>query len=340
MAHALLASLLLFGSGYQDPAEPSAFTLKTRETITGRLLGVEGDKALIKVSIMDGSATIRRRLADFTPESEFRIRMQATPPKSFEDHMKMAQTAIELGIPPQAGELAGRARKLAEADESGAQKKRLDAWAATTLETLFTEAIRQGDVVGARHYLKLLATRVPEERSEDQLGKMFDDLATAEMKRRTAARTEAAPTEAAAGRAETDQLWEPVLKRVKQADKLVREGLRNSRRTVQATRSYEQAIEHYRAAWGEVQAILKEHGNDATVQEDAAHLGERIRDSGVQAALHAGNALAVQGDYRSALEWANKVLSIDPANRDAKSLIHTIQIAQTQGWGWGSGWAR
>jgi tetratricopeptide (TPR) repeat protein len=317
--------------------EITSFMLRNRQALHGRLLGLDGHQATIELAILDGTAVVRRKLEEFTPETQFRILATANPPKTFADHLQLAQKALALGILPQAAEHAGRARALADQDGTGQQRKQLDAWSANTLETLFRRSLEAGDVDEARRYLRLLATRVPEERTEAQMNAMFDALAKADLERRTVARSQAAAREASAQRAEQDRLWAPIEKRVAEADVLVNEGLRNSRRTVQATRSFERAIALYRAAWRDAQGLL-EQSRDPQLHEDAARLGQRIRDSAVQAALHAGNALTVQGDYRSALEWANQALAMDPGNGDAKQLIHTIQIAQAAGSRWGWGW--
>lgn len=343
MTHSVLlpsVAALLCILPVQDP-EPTAFTLVSGGTITGRALAVEGETAVIRATIMGGSATIRRPLADFEPLSRYLIRLQASPPQDFEGHFAMAQYAHELGLLAQVGEHAGRARALAEEDESGAQRARLDAWVADALESAFDTALAQGDLTAARRRLRLLATRVPAERTEDQLGAMFDRLAAAEEEKRAARRAAAATREASARRAEQEQQWQRIVARVEEADALVREGLRQSRRTVQATRRYERAIETYRAAWQALEGLLAQRPDDAELQERAGRLGERIQSSAAEAALHAGNALTVQGDYRSALDWANRVLAMDPGNRDAKELIRTIQIAQAASgaWGrWGGGW--
>jgi len=130
-----------------------------------------------------------------------------------------------------------------------------------------------------------------------------------------------------------------VQKQVGRADELVRTGLRNARSTVQSTNLYEKAIAGYRSAWVDLQALLKQRGLDPADQEDAAELVQRVKDSAMQAILHAGNATAMQGDYRAALAWASKGLLMDAENQEAKALIRTIQIAQSSGGPWG-GWSR
>lgn len=336
-------SLLLFTAPYcpQEPPQPAetSYMLRSGEALTGYAKAIAGDRVVMHVVFMDGSATIRRRLTDFTPVSQFRIHLDLAPPTDFADHMVVARRAIELGILPQAGEHAGIARRLAAEDPTGEQTKTLNTWAAATLAELFDGAIRQDDGAAARHFLRLISSRVPERFTEEQLGTMADQVAAVDAKRRTSARGITEARSAAARREQFDQAMLPVQKQVERADELVRNGLRNARSTVQATNHYEKAIAAYRSAWVDLQALLKQRGLDPADQEDGAELVQRVKDSAMQAILHAGNATAMQGDYRAALAWASKGLLMDAENEEAKALIRTIQIAQSSGGPWG-GWSR
>lgn len=320
--------------------EPVTLVLANRETLTGHVTGVDGDWAVIDVTMLGGNATIRRRLADFTQASQFAILLAAAPPTTFDDHFKMAQAAVRLGVMPQAGEQAGAARRLAECDPTGLQRKALDTWAGQTLGDLFQRAIAQNDLVAARHHLRLIATHVPGHFTAEQMGKMFDQLADTGLQQRLARHDAVAARDAAAKRPEAERNWAPILKLLQQADEQVKSGLRNSRSTVQATRCFQQAMGNYQAAWRDLQAILKKDEKIPATQEEGGSLILRVKESAVQAALHAGNALAVQSDYRGAVDWANQALLIEPGNADARELIRTIQVAQAIGGAWGRGWVQ
>ena len=85
------------------------------------------------------------------------------------------------------------------------------------------------------------------------------------------------------------------------------------------------AADAARAAMGhELDAAMKKLGKDQLAESEAALLYQRIKDSAAQAALHAGHAATVQGDYRSALAWANTVLQIDAGNADAKAFMKAL----------------
>lgn len=338
MLSTLLAVVLSLSPARQEPAT-EVFVLTGRETMRGQVVRIDGDRAVLAVQVLGGSATIRRPLREFTAETQYRIHLLAAPPQTFAEHLAMAKIAIDLAVPTQAGEQAGLARELAKADRTGAETVVLDTWAAATLTTLFHAAVRADDIVAARHYLKLIATRVPEQFTEDQLGALFDELAAADPHRQEPTRAAVAPKGPPRPPSEFDKQRAALLRRIQQADERIKTGLRASHSTTQAAQSFELAIAGYQAAWQQLQTILKEADIDAGDQEAASKLVQRVKDGAVDAALHAGNALAVQGDYRGAFGWANRALVLEPDQAEARELIRTIQIAQAAGSAWGR-WGR
>jgi hypothetical protein len=211
----------------QAPAHPTetSFLTRSREALTGHVLAIDGDRVVMHVVFMDGSATIRRKLSDFTPVSQLLIQLQLAPPTTFAEHLAIARRAIELGILPQAGEHAGIARRLAAADTTGEQTRTLDTWAAATLHELFDGAIREDDGAAARHFLRLISTRVPDRFTEEQLGTMSDQVAAVDERRRTSARGITAAKAAVARRERFDEAMAPVQKQVERAiDEQLREG--------------------------------------------------------------------------------------------------------------------
>jgi len=54
--------------------------------------------------------------------------------------------------------------------------------------------------------------------------------------------------------------------------------------------------------------------------------------------LHAANAQTMQSDFRSAMQWVDRALEIDPENAESKELQRTILVASAAAGGWGWGW--
>ena len=84
---------------------------------------------------------------------------------------------------------------------------------------------------------------------------------------------------------------------------------------------------------------MKEHPNDKHLAMVGADLGHHIHDNAIRSALHAASVLTTQSDYKNAMDWARKVLAIEPDNADAKKMVSTIQNAEAESSNeWRYGW--
>jgi hypothetical protein len=296
---------------------------------------------------MGADATIKRKLADFTPDAQMTIHSLANKSDTVEGHWNLAKQAVGLGLPKEAGRELRAAVKIAEKDGDAGKAKvtEIEKWAAVEVSKLFDKALAKQDLEEARHYLKILATRLAEHVDEEELAKHLDRLLAAERSADQAednAKDEKTRKAAAEVRGKE---FAGIYKQVDAADKNVREGLKNARRTVTAVEFQEKAIDGYRNAWKATQKLLQDNGNNEAVQDEGPSLSQRIKSSAIQSALHASNALVLQSNYRKATEWANKILMVDPGNAEAKEMIKTIQMADAAAsgewrWGWGTPVAR
>jgi tetratricopeptide (TPR) repeat protein len=335
------ALLLLLSAVVLLPQDPKTVSLayKDGEAVTAQVLAVEGDYVRLKVLVLGGQMQVKRKLEDFTTASVFVIEREAKNPEGFDAHFQMAKRAAELGLVPQAGrECRAAVESIKGKPEEAAKTKEVRTWAADALEKLLREALTGGRVQDAEHYLKLISTRLPECRTEEQL----EELATAvdSLKDKDIAKKETARQSklAANARTEIDRRLKPIKKQVEDGDKKQREAVRKSRYTVESANLCDKAIDLYRKAWKELEALVAKYPDDGDLATEVASLGAHLHDNAIRAALHAANMLTVQSDYKGAMEWANKILAYDPDNAEAKEMVRTIQVAQAAAageWGWG-----
>lgn len=335
-------ALLAFSLPAQD-SDLVALQLKSKETLHARVLGVQGDKASLRISMMGGEATVKRKLADFMPDSQMTIHTLANKTDTIDAHWTLAKQAASLGLIKEAGRELRAAVKVAEKEPDGKAKiTAIEQWAAVEVSKLFDKALASKDLEDARHYLKILATRLADHVDEEKLAQHFDRLLAAERSAEAEQETGADQKVREASESVRSKEFAAIYKQVDAADKHMREGLKNARRTVTAVECQEKAIEDYRSAWKATQKLVKENESSDAIQEEAARLSQRIKSSAIQSALHASNALVLQSNYRKATEWANKILTVDPQNAEAKEMIRTIQLADAAAsgewrWGWQSG---
>lgn len=313
------------------------------KAVRGELLELrkaEG-KVRLKVSIMGGTMTVTDRMDEFTPASQFRILEAAAAPEDFAGHFALAKEAAELGLLGQAGTQCREALDRAkDAPDLAEKEQEVRGWAAGALEAMVDDAIAAGDIDQAEHCLKLLTTRLADQRSEEQLDAVAAKVETRQARKRTERAAERAIQRAEQEQREIERRLQPIEKEVDKADKIYRDAVRKSRSTSTSTRLCERAVDSYKKSWDALQKLVNQHPQDEVLQETAEDLAARMESGAIRAALHAANMLTFQSNYKEAMEWTQRVLAFDPDNREAKDMLRTIQIssaAASSNWGWG--WA-
>jgi hypothetical protein len=336
---ALLATASTSARSAQEDADRESSTtvvfLADGKTWRAQILGLDGDVARLRVFVLDSEVEMKRKLASFTPESQFQIELVAARPTTYDAHFAMAKKAAEKKLLGPAGAQARMAVECAKDAPDGAAKiAAVHVWAADALEKMLREAIAAGDIGAARHQLKLLSTRLADQRTEQQLGAWeaaIDDLERSMQVRHQAEREAKLDAQI---RQNIERRLELILVRVAAADALRQEAVAKSRQTAQSARTDERAVEAYKAAAKELLALRAQYANDEPLIESADAILEQMHDSGIAAALHAANMLCVQSDYKGAMAWVSKVIAFDPDNEEAKHLQQAIQIAAGSEWSW------
>src|SRR5262245_41389356 len=267
--HALLSLACLALPIVAQDSDLVALQLKTKETLHARVLEVQGDKATLRISMMGGEATVKRKLADFAPDSQMTILTLASKTDSVDSHWDLAKKAVGLGLVKEAGRELRAAIKVAEKDADGKAKiPAIEKWAAGELSKLFDKALADKDLVQARHYLKILSTRLADQVEEDDLAKCFDRLLAADRSVEEDGQKAADQKVREAAASVLAKEFAAITKKVDEADKNVREGLKNARRTVTAVEFQEKAIALYRSAWQATQKLLQDNANNDAIQEE------------------------------------------------------------------------
>src|SRR5262245_12305043 len=337
MKAALLLPLSFLLFPLQEP-KTLALNYKNGDSVNAQLIELKGEDVKLKMFVLGGSMQVTRKLAEFTPMSIFTIEMEGKHPEGFDGCFALAKRAAELGLLPQAGAQARAAVEcMKDTPQAAAKRTEVRAWAADTLEKKLKEAVGDGRLADAQHCLKLLSTRLSDQRTEQQLDALEDiveGLATKDREKREAARQAQLDAKT---RTEIDGKLKPIAKKVDDGDKTLREAVSKSRNTSTSANLSEKAIDYYKSAWKSLQGLVEKFPDDAELARSAESMGKRIHDNGIRAALHAANVLTIQSDYKGAMDWANRVIAFDPSNEEAKEMVRRIQIAEATAsnqWGW------
>jgi len=332
----LFVSLLAF-----LPQEPKTLTLNEvdGESVTAQVLELKGESAKLKVMILGGNMTVTRKLTDFVPLSQFRIEQAAKAANDFDGHFALAKRAGELRLLTQAGSEARAAvESVKDATQQEAKRAEVRKWAADALEAMTKEAVAQNRIAEARHCLKLLSTRLADQRTEEQLDALAGEVAALDERVANERETARQAKLDGASRDKMKKSLGTIREQLAKGDKLSREAITKSRTTVASTNLCEKAIDAYKAGWTKLQAVIEGAGEDTMLANEAGALSQKFHDHGIRTALHAANMLTVQSDYKNAMEWANRILKFDPECAEAKEMVKTIQIAAAAAgseWGWG-----
>ncbi|MCB9876917.1 MAG: hypothetical protein H6835_04860 [Planctomycetes bacterium] len=338
---AALSMFLLLAQQPQHP-EPLSLVYDSGETCTARVLGLEKGEARLEVELLGGHLEVTRRLGDFTPASAFAIEKAAHPPHDYDSHFALAERAAGLGLIGEAGTEA-RAALDALPVSSAADDRReaVREWGAKTLLRLFDRAIASRHAEEARHCLTLLSTRMSDRLTDEELEGMVVRLEELESRPTAVADAALHAKDDARERERIEQHLGPIRKKVAAGDELLKEAVRKSRSTVAATRACERAVDTFQKAFDQLGALTHEHPDDAELERTAERLGKHLHDATIRADLFAANMLTVQSDYRGAAGWANRVLLLEPDNKEAHEMLRTIEVAQAAAsgiWRWGWGW--
>lgn len=338
----LLALSLCLSASSQDPQSAKRMYLRMQDgsVLSGTFVRLEGDTVTLRANVLDGTMEVRRKLDQFEPASAWRLEMAADPPTDYAEHFAMARKAARRGLLKQAGNEARAALKASEGGpEIESRRAEMRRWAAGALETNIAAAVKEGDLTQARHCLKLLTTRLSDQRTEEQLdaiAKTVEACADKRKQSRSDARKNRLDEKT---HKEIEQRLVPIRKNIANGDKSYRQAVRKSRSTTTSSKLCDYAVRSYKKAWDQLTKLLKAHPEDRHLADIAAELGKQIHDQGIRAALHAANVLTVQSDYKGAMDWVTRILVYEPDNAEAKEMRRTIQIAEAEAsgewrWGW------
>ena len=309
-------------------------------TVSGNLVSLQGDEGGLKTKGLGGAHSATYHLADFSPASAWRLEKAANPPTDFATHFALAKKAADYGLETQAGNEARAALKAAKgSDGYEADRKAVHAWAADALEAMVDRSLKENDLKAAQHYLHLLTTRMSDIRTEEQIHAVAARVEAVEDAKKAHARGKREQRMNQKEQATIARHLKPIQAEVDRADAKYKEAVRKSRSTTQSSHLCEESIKLYKSSWKSLQKLMKEHPNDKHLAMVGADLGHHIHDNAIRSALHAASVLTTQSDYKNAMDWARKVLAIEPDNADAKKMVSTIQNAEAESSNeWRYGW--
>jgi hypothetical protein len=297
-----------------------------------------GESFRLRSKLFDGHVEFVASLDDFTPGSRYRLLLADRQPSTHAEHLELAKRVASWRLIEPTAHHLREAIASASGEDAATQQAAVRTWAIDWIESIVRESLTAGDIAEADRRLEMMCSRLADGCAEERVEQLASDIDAARTARESARAKQRQQRLAEQARVEIERRMQPIMRRIETGDARMREAMRNSRRTVQTTKLAEQAVEQWRAAWDAARQLQSRFPDDAALATEIAALGEDLRARSVRASLHAANALTIQSDFRSALEWVDRVAAIDPDNADVREMRRTIQFASAAAGGWGWGW--
>jgi len=336
----MLTSSAAFAQEDATATKEQSLYLKTKggEVISGKFRGLSGSKVKIAISVLGGTMTVTHDLDEFESSGVFAVLMADKPPTDFASHFAMARKAAELGLLNPAGKEARAALDSVKGDaDFEAKRGEVRKWAAGALEKMIADAVADQDTPLAKDCLKLLTTRLADQRTEEQLDAIAASVEGLEHAAKQKKEDDRQAKLDAKVRASNDKKLQAIVKEVERGEKDYSSAIRKSGSTTASKNLCESAIGHFKKAYQELGKLIGANPDDTELATAAAPITQQIHNQGIAAALHAANMLCVRSDYKNAMEWAQKVIAFDPENKEAKEMVKTITAAEADSseiWGW------
>ena len=308
------------------PVAADSIKLKDGTYVKGEATAYNGTTKILSFQTADGK-DLQLNLDDLDGRSVYHVTRNKVPQDSGSGQLQLANYARDIELFMHARRHYEYARKADpslsdQIDKEIAIGRKM---AADYLMRLAKEAIGKKDIKSAEKYLTILVEKLPDEPLAAQASQMLDQHYTTVH----AARDD--KVEAQAG----EQLKKELAKAKKYYDGMIeknKKALQSTKKSSTATSHWDSAIKDGHKALKELEKVSKNY-TDTETTELLQSYEIIVQDQIFEVHLNAASLYTTRTDYRSAQNEVNKVLAIDPKNKDALAARTRIEQAANRGWG-------
>jgi len=307
------------------PATADTIKLADGSYLSGQATAYDGDAKVLSFRTDDGR-NLKFTLDQLDGRSVYHVTRSKVAQDNAKGQLQLANYARDINLFAHARRHYEYARAAdpslsPEIDKQIAIGKGL---AAKYCMDLANEAIAKNDLKSAEKYLTIMVQKLPDEPLTAQATQMLDQYYTTVHAQRDDA------VEAAAGDLLTTDLasgkkyYDIMIEKNKAA--LLASSLSGSKR------NWQSAINYGEKALKEIGKVGKKH-TDPKTQELLQTYTTIVENQIFEIHLNVASSHMTQTDYRGALKEVNKVLAVDPKNKDALAMRSRIEMATSRGWG-------
>lgn len=315
---------------------PRSYLLKDKTVIEAEILAIEGEDVRLRFHTQGGSGIVTRKLADFTPASQFNIKRAVTDKNDLEGHLALAEFAVQNGLIAAGRRELFAARKLAQ-DHGIApelEDKLIDE-AVQIIEGLLRGMIAEGKTKDAKHLLRemMQAPRLSDAQKQE-LVDLVHGSNTAPTQAPSNTPKGASETSTSEPTSESTELstaenrvLKPLQERLTRGKGYEKKALLNSRSQSSALNEYKRAIREFESIDKNISRILKRPTSSSNLVIALQSLGKETEEQLISSLLGEASIYMTRSSFNDALGDIGKVLAIDPQNQQALDMRARIEIA-------------
>jgi len=328
--------LLLTPALAHAQSDAESYQMTDGKRILGDVMSVDGDTVKMKIFFGEGSMSRVYPLADFTPTSNYAIRAAVVSPTDADANLALARYAASTNQVAAAKRSLAAARKIAgDPSLGGDVAAEIKVAPARKLEADFRNWLEKGQMQLAERTLKTLRVKYSDVVPADKLHALEDELEAQKKKRESEIVAAKAAKEDAAMVAKRERALKPLQKGLSDAQAYHDRAMQNSKNSSNADSAFSKAIRLCDLVLGRAKSLTKEHANDAVMGRELQAMDKNATDLKINCLLSQASVYTVHGRLNAALGNVNKVLLVDPGNRQAMAMRGRIETAANDsGWGW------
>jgi hypothetical protein len=308
------------------PAAADTIKLADGSYVSGQATAYDGTTKVLSFRT-DAGEDVQYHLDELDGRSVYHVTRNKVPQDNAKGQLQLANYARDIELFVHARRHYEYARKAdpslgPQIDKEIAIGRKM---AADYLMRLSKEAIAKNDLKSAEKYLSIMVEKLPDEPATDEARTLLDQYYTTV---RAAADDE---VEAAA----SEQLTKELARGKKYYDDMLaknKKALMNTKNGSLAKNNWNNAIKDGDKALKEIAKVKKKYSDQATVELLESY-EVIVQNQMFDIHLAAASFYTTQTDYRSAMGEVNKVLAVDPTNKDALAARARIEQASSRGWG-------
>lgn len=311
--------------------EPKSYVLEDGKVIRAEVLSVKGDRVEMRIHQAAGTMTSTMSLAEFAPQSAFNIKRSVTEPDDLEGHLALAEFAAQHNLIATARRELRHCREIAQHQKLDPEfEKHLVRRALTIMRTVLHNLTTAGKSKDARYVLSQIMLLDSDRLSDEDKAGLVDLVQTSLDDKSAAEASASRADDDDATRARRQKLLEPLHTGMDRGRAARRKGMLNSKQPSAALSAFDRAIREFEGVERRAESLVRKNPDDEALDQDLDSLTKEARGYVASTLLDQASVHLMRGQINEAMGRVNRVLAVEPKNRQALAMRGRIEIAANE----------